>query len=49
MWIALGINKEFGKKIKDKTKKFLKDKNLVKKIESIYGEMIIFYKNTYKI
>ena len=45
MWLALGINKEQGDKIKKKTKEFLKDKKLVKKIEAIYDGMIANYKS----
>ncbi|MCK4540336.1 hypothetical protein KAU09_04240 [Candidatus Parcubacteria bacterium] len=45
MWIALGINKEQGDKIKEKTEDFLKDKGLVKRIEAIYDDMIVNYKD----
>ena len=44
IWFVLGINKEQGDKIKEKTEEFLKYKRLVKKIEAIYDDMIANYK-----
>ena len=43
MWLALGINNELGNKVKEKTHEFLKDKKLVKEIESCYKIMLNSY------
>ncbi|MEA3464370.1 MAG: hypothetical protein U9R14_04865 [Patescibacteria group bacterium] len=43
MCFALGINKKIGLKVKKKTEEILKNKELVKVIESIYGEMLKSY------
>jgi len=44
MWRALGVDEELGNKIILKTKTFLKDQDLVKRIQSGYDEMIKSYK-----
>lgn len=45
MWLALGINKEQGDKIRSKTIEFLQDESLVKRIGSIYNGMVSSYKD----
>jgi hypothetical protein len=44
MWLSWGIGEVDGGKIKLKTEEFLNNLELVKKIQSIYGEMIKSYK-----
>jgi len=42
-WLALGIDNELNNKVKEKTKEFLKDKKLVKRIESCYQMILSDY------
>ncbi|MCK4554051.1 hypothetical protein KAU19_03750 [Candidatus Parcubacteria bacterium] len=43
MCLAFGVNKEIGLKVKKRTEEILENKELVKIIESIYGEMLKSY------
>ncbi len=47
MWLALGISKEDANLIKIKTEEYLKDADLVKRIESVYDEMVRCYKEVF--
>ncbi len=40
MWLALGINREAGERIKKQTEKLLKNKQVMKKVKGVYGEML---------
>ncbi|PJA89848.1 MAG: hypothetical protein CO137_02025 [Candidatus Magasanikbacteria bacterium CG_4_9_14_3_um_filter_32_9] len=47
MWLGLGISEELGEKVKVKTREFVNDKDMVKRIDAIYDEMIGLYKENY--
>ncbi len=40
MWLALGVNKEAGERIKRQTEKLLGDKQTVEKVKNVYREML---------
>lgn len=44
MWLSLGIDREYGEKIRAKTYEFLKNSRLVARIENIYDKMLKNYK-----
>ena len=40
MWLALGVNKEAGERIRRQTEKLLKDEQTVEKVKNVYREML---------
>ncbi len=48
LWLALGVDKKIGIEINTKTKEFLKNKKLVKKIENSFSNIIENYKDAFQ-